>query len=187
MINVDDYNTLAVPNEVVIESNWPFPQSMLNPYNNCGAPGPVGFAILQGYYDIGNYSGATALALYNTSTYFLCTTSIQGNYGYLFDPNSYAANYTVEGKSVYETSVSLSFSPKGYFTGFPENSSFHNFMQGVYTILGADEWGKLILVHINVTSDGSFVATSASNNWSLSPTISSTMIIANETTVVNRT
>ena len=51
VINVDEYNTLSVANNATLASDWLYPPTSLNPYDNCGAPGPVRFAIFQGNYE----------------------------------------------------------------------------------------------------------------------------------------
>lgn len=155
VINVEEFNLLNTENNVSMASNWVYPQASLNPYDNCGAPGPVGFAIFRGYYDLQNVSSASALALYNTTWAFTCTTNYAGNYGYSFKPQSDFAWFTNSGKLLYNDTVDLSFLAKGYFAGgFGTGSAaeLNSFPSGNYTILGADEWGKAVVVHMSTSS-----------------------------------
>ena len=158
VVNVDEYNTLSVANNVSSANDWKYPSNDLNPWNPCGAPGPVGFAIFQGYYDLHNYTNALALTLYNTTLPFSCTTMVYPNYYYSFRPQSYVASLIYSGGSVAATTALFPII-KGYWTGGYGNygggsATFHVFPQGNYTVLAADEWGKVLLVHFYVSSTG---------------------------------
>jgi hypothetical protein len=162
VINVDEYNTLGVTNNASLANDWLYPPTSLNPYDNCGAPGPVGFAIFQGNYGLDNYTTAKALTLYNSTFAFTCTTTYQGNYEYSFSPESNLVFFANSGKTLYNFSALLSFTAKGYWTGgfgTGLGATFHNFPAGTYTVLAADEWGKVVLVQIVVSTAG-FIGTS---------------------------
>lgn len=158
VFNAEEYNKLNSVNNVSLAKDWKYSQFKLNPYNPCGLSGPVGFAVFQGYYDQTNYTRAKTLPLYNDTVTFACTTTI-GEHGsfYSIEPNSDQATFFSSGSTQYPTTLSSSFTTKGYWN----NGSFHNFSPGPYTVLGADEWGKIVIVHIVVSSNGSITGTSS--------------------------
>jgi hypothetical protein len=158
VISVDEFNTLNTPNNASTTYQWKYSADSLSPYNDCGASGPLGFAIFQGYYDLSNYTNGRALPLYNTTYAVTCTSTILPATHYVFNPQSEIATaYNARGPvSPLETntSVSLSFTTKGYFTGgqyLGTGASFHGFSPGTYTVLAADEWGKVVLVHFTIS------------------------------------
>ena len=117
VINVDEYNTLDTSNNVSAANHWRYFPNALSPYNDCGASGPLGFAVFQGYYDSSNYTSGTALALYNTTYAMSCTATLYPTTSYVFNPQSDVATaYNAVGPvSPFETnaSVSLSFTTYG--------------------------------------------------------------------------
>lgn len=130
---VNEYNTLSSVNNVTLANDWQYPQSSLNPYSPCGLVGAVGLAVFQGYYDLSNFTKATALSLYDTSAIYLCTTTIsEPNTYYSFQPQSDQAGInSPPGTFVsINTTLSLSFTTKGYWTGGFDSGTapaFHNF------------------------------------------------------------
>ena len=109
IINVDEFNTLSTMNNLSSSNDWMFDPDSLNPYNPCGSPGPVGFEILQGYYDSGNYSsGEQVLAHDNSDLTYMCTMSIGNNAIYSFSPQSDRAVLVYSSFASYSIAVSLS-------------------------------------------------------------------------------
>ncbi|MDG6906882.1 MAG: hypothetical protein JRN20_13965 [Nitrososphaerota archaeon] len=169
VISVDEFNTLNSVNNVSIANNWLYPESYeLNPYNPCGLLGTVGVGIFQGYYGMNNYTEARALALYNTSLVYMCVTTVSvPNAHYSIRPDSNIATVLYPGSifSNTNTTLSLSFSANGYWTGGDGSQApamFDKFVPGIYTVLAADEWGKVVLVHIDVDPNGLIIGTSTS-------------------------
>ena len=177
VINVDEYNTLSVANNISLMNEWQYPPTSLNPYDPCGAPSVVGFAVIHGYYNLSNYTKANALTLYNTTFAFTCTTTYVGDYHYLFLPDSNVAIISYSGQTLYNFSTLLSFSTRGYWTGGygvgVGSATFHDFPQGNYTVLAADEWGKVVLVHFEVSSSGFSSGTSTFTSGTLTAQSSS--------------
>ena len=171
VIEVDEYNTLDTVNNITLASNWLYPQSSLDPYAPCSLIGAVGLAIFQGNYGLNNYTQASALALYNTSKVFSCTSVTYRDAYYSFKPQSDQASLiSSEIVIARNAPLSLSFTAKGYWTGglgSGQTPAFHSF-QGAYTLLAADEWGKVVLVHLTVTSAGLSYGTSTSTIGSYS-------------------
>lgn len=184
VISADEYNALNSVNNVTIANNWSYPESYeLNPYGPCGLVGSVGLGIFQGYYGMNNYTRASALALYNTTLVFLCTTTASvPNAYYSIRPESTLATVVYPNSmfSNMNTSLSLSFGTNGYWTGgealgSQASATFHKFVQGIYTVMAADEWGKVVLVHIAVDSNGLIMGTSTST--ASTPSQSSTDLV----------
>lgn len=163
-INVNEYNALSTVSNVTLENNWSYPEASLNPNSPCPLNGPIGFAVFQGYYDMSNFTKASALKLFNTTHGYLCTAfTSSGNTYYSFEPQSDQASLIFQGETASWTpTTSLTFLAKGYWYGdYPEgNTSFRSFSQGNYTVLAADEWGKVVLLHFTVYGNGISVGTS---------------------------
>jgi len=150
-ITVYESNLLSSVNNVTEANHWSYPAGALDPYNNCAPSGPVGFAILQGYYGMNNYTSGKALPLYNSTVVFSCTENIVP-INYLFQPTN--DNFSAyQGRSFLDNgTASLSLLTGGYWTGgagTPTSASFSEF-RGVYTVLAADEWGNVLLLHFTV-------------------------------------
>ena len=145
-------NLLGSVNNVTEANQWKYPADLLNPANNCAPTNdPVGFAIFQGYYGMSNYTSGKALPLYNTSVEFSCTENIYPN-EYLFQPLSDSISVYNHGQFETNGTASLSLLTDGYWTGgtgTPTAASFNEF-RGVYTVLAADEWGNILLLHFTV-------------------------------------
>ena len=151
-ITTSVFNARNSINSVTVESAWPYPPDSLNPNNPCGTPGAVGFGISRGYYDQSNYSAASMLLLYNANAFYGCTTNVFPSGGYYsFSPNSDVVEiFSLQGKKYYAESFSLSSAVGGYYE--PGSSSYHVFSAGKYTIVAADEWGQVALLHFNISS-----------------------------------
>jgi hypothetical protein len=155
VVSVDENNTLNVENNVSLADNWAYPEYYLNPYNNCEASGPVGFAIFQGNYGLNNFTHAPPLTLYNSTYAWSCSTILTTNSYYVFSPLSMVVSWDNSGWKMLNFSTAFSFSASGYWTGGFMDSSlavFHRFSPGNYTVFGADEWGKVVILHFTVMS-----------------------------------
>jgi hypothetical protein len=153
-VKVDESNILDSVNNVTGANEWRYPAGLLDPFNNC-APGdsPVGFAIFQGYYGMNNYTSGKALPLYNTSTEFSCTENFFPN-EFLFQPVSDNVSVYSNHQFQYSTTASVSLFTGGYWTGGVGTSTaatFKTFYPGTYTVLGADEWGNVLLTTFSVS------------------------------------
>jgi flagellar basal body-associated protein FliL len=151
-VTVAESNLLSSVNNVTEANQWKYPADLLNPANNCAPTNdPVGFAIFQGYYGMSNYTSGKALPLYNTNVEFHCTENIYAN-EYLFQPLSDSISVYNHGQFETNGTASLSLLTGGYWTGgagTPTAASFNEF-RGVYTVLAADEWGNVLLLHFTV-------------------------------------
>lgn len=156
-VTAEEFNLLSSVNNVTEANQWKYGASLLDPFNNC-APGdsPVGFAIFRGYYGMNNYTSGKALPLYNTTIMFSCTVNYFPDV-YLFSPKSDNVSVYNDHQFEVNTTASITLSTSGYWTGgadTPSPATFNAFA-GSYTVLGADEWGNVLLLHFSVTTSSS--------------------------------
>lgn len=152
-VSVEELNLLGSVNNQTQANQWKYPSESLNPYDNCASNGPVGFTIFQGYYGMNNYSQARSLYLYNTTYLFSCAVN-SSPFVYLFTPLSDNISVYLDHQLYYNGTAAVSFATSGYWTsgaGTSLPATFNPFSSGVYTILGADEWGDTVLLHFTVT------------------------------------
>jgi hypothetical protein len=168
-ITADEYNPSSLPYNISTANDWLYPPDYLNPLTGCGANmGPVGFGIFQGYFDFSNYTSAKTLALYNSSFEYWCATVVPGVLHYTFSPHSSSVTASWIGEPTYSLSeIVVSVETNGYWTGgnifgVTNNggpAQFHKFSSGIYTVIAADEWDKVVFVHLQISSNGSITGT----------------------------
>lgn len=153
---VRESNFLNSVDNVTKADKWGYPKGSLNPANPCGvdAPTPVGLALVQGRYSQDNYTSAKALTLYDTNGTFGCTTITftASSYEYAFQPLSDAFSFPSSSTLPDHGAASVSITTSGYWTGGQDNvaAAFKPFSAGYYTVIGADEWGNVVLLQIYV-------------------------------------
>ncbi len=151
-VTVDEMNTLSEANNVSASSNWPLKGLSIGP---CGPLNlPIGIAVFQGYYAAANISTAQPLQLYKPGTY-MCPMILSGIGAYVFQPTSDTA--AVMGSCApnpcFTANMSSRVSVGGYWSSNPlQGATFGSFSPGVYTVVGGDEWGGLVVLHFLVTS-----------------------------------
>ena len=156
-ITVEESNLLNSVNNVTLYDDWAFQKSSLNPANPCGpsTPIPVGFAILQGNYGQDNYTAGQALTLYDPNDVYLCGSLgfVNSSEIYSFQPLSDDFLFPLGSGSSYHGPAAVTFTTNGYWVGGQQNgaAAFQPFSPGVYTIVGADEWGEYAILHFEVT------------------------------------
>ena len=154
-LSVEENNTLSTDQPVQAADGWAYPSANLNPFDACGAiPAfPIGLAVFQGHYTPDNYSQARALALYNTTYAFTCTTNLYPIIEYDFIAHGYKAS-VIDSRSTVDSTenMTIDISPTGYWTGgagTPQPATLHPF-HGDFTVLAADEWGAIDLTYFTV-------------------------------------
>ncbi|MDE1814904.1 MAG: hypothetical protein KGI05_09625, partial [Thaumarchaeota archaeon] len=88
-------------------------------------------------------------SLYQPGMYS-CPVSIAPTKGYKFDPTSDNAVGRCDPFSSCSSTGQIQFHTS--FSGIWNDSSFHKFASGVYTIIGGDEWGHVTILHFTVTN-----------------------------------
>jgi len=99
-----------------------------------------------------NYTTGKALPLYNTTIDDSCTVNSYPNED-LFQPLGDNISVYNDGQFRTNSTAVASLSTDGYWTGgqdTPARVVFHDF-SGVYTVIGADTWGHVLLLHFSVT------------------------------------
>ena len=199
-IVLDEINMLTTTNHVPVSNNWSYSNLGLSP---CAlGPGfgyPFGIAIFQGNYTSSNLSTATPLSLYDYSMPVPCPDPMQPT-SYDFEPLSDIATAVSSSASFPNSTYAINFplTDTGYWAGTSPDVSKHGFAPGIYTIVGGDEWGALVILHFTVSQDttGDNSASSLSaNGLSLSLSLGSTSynsvqqvtIVIDETNTLSKT
>lgn len=157
VISAQVLNIKNVQNNVSAADEWRYPSDSLNPFSPCGAIGPLGFAVFQGYYNLSNFSSANALTLYNSNVSYTCTTISSPIVYFIFNASSnFASPYSSNGPqypSIGGVPMSVDYMTSGYWTGsvYQSDAEYHYFSPGTYTVIAADEWGGLVILHFVVT------------------------------------
>ncbi len=106
--------------------------------NNCEAGGMVGYEILQGNYGLNNFTNGAALWLQPEHFGMQCGMEEPENSYYTFMPLS---NQSV-----------ISGTYVGYWTDPSNDSTYHPFAPGTYTVVAGDGWGNFVILHFAVQS-----------------------------------
>jgi hypothetical protein len=163
---------------------------------------PLGFGIASGYYDVANVSRASLLDLNEPGEPVNCPALFVVDY-FTFAPFSdraslYSLQPTGPGNLTVPTlmwtapdSFDQSFS--GYWTGqrfIQGNVAFHSFETGVYTLIGADAYGQLAVVHFNVqagasTTGGTSASAPSIDGLELMVSLNATKVLPGQEVQVN--
>jgi hypothetical protein len=142
-ISVSEANLFDVTNLVPPADAWSFSPTSLNPYAACPVAGPFGFAILQGYLDGKNYTAGKTLLQHDPSKAQTCSTQSSSSLTLPAFGNASTTEYSTNG---FWAAAS----------GGTPTAQFQRFPVGAYTVVAADEWGDVVLLHFRVpaiTSD----------------------------------
>ena len=152
-IYINENNTLSTPNTVITSDKWPISGLGGGP---CGPLNyPFGIAIFQGNYYAANISSATPLQIYEPGIYH-CPMILSSISSYVFQPLSDSADVFQMSESTAVSTMEMNTefepAPTGYWASNNVGATFSNFEPGVYTVVGGDEWGTLVIVHFTVTN-----------------------------------
>ena len=146
-VTINEMNILPIRNKIHAADGWPVEGLTLRP---CGTNYPFGISILQGYYDAKDAVAATPLQLFDPNAMYLCPVILAAVY-YTFQPWSNVATiYTGYDSQAWSTNLTAQVTSAGFWTGSRPNATFSNFTPGIYTIVGGDEWGALVILHFTV-------------------------------------
>jgi len=148
-VNIEEKNILPTQNEVRAADRWPVHGLTLTPHGRLYYP--FGISILQGYYDSENVTGVTPLELFDPNVAYTCP-AIVAAVSYDFQPWSASADiYTGYGFMPWSRNMSTEVTSEGFWTGSYPNATFSNFTPGMYTVVGGDEWGSLVIIHFTIS------------------------------------
>ena len=174
LASVTEENPSARPVNVTAAGDW---ATHVYTWSDCGTNGVDGIAVLEGNYGRNNFSAVNGLRL--DDVFSSCGGGfISIVYSYLFQPQSSAAlqadgckpgapNNDPNGicgcgqspcpsLQTRPTQTRLSVAVKKYF-----DTGYRPLPPGVYTVIGADEWGAVALLHFAVGNPGCTVARAA--------------------------
>jgi hypothetical protein len=147
-ITIEERNTLATDNNIHVSDGWSVQGLNLGP---CDTIYPFGISILQGYYDAEGVVAITPLQLFDPNVVPPCAPILPAVF-YDFQPwSDVAAIYTGYDSEPSSIDMIANVTPAGFWTGSPPNASFSNFSPGIYTVVGGDEWGALVILHFTVS------------------------------------
>jgi hypothetical protein len=149
-IVIDETNMLSKTNNVTTSDKWPLSGLSVS---HCGTLNyPFGVAIFQGYYASGDISSATPLKLYDPLAVYSCPMVLSEIDTYAFQPLSdIAAVFQISDTNpVLTENMNVEVQTTGYWIGSTA-VTLTNFDPGVYTVVGGDEWGSLLVVHFTVS------------------------------------
>ena len=149
-IVIDETNTQLKTNNVPASDKWPLNGLSVS---SCGTLNfPFGMAVYQGYYTSGNISSGTPLKLYDPLAPYGCPAIFAAINAYAFQSSSdIAAIFQISNTNPVSTeNMNAEVQTTGYWVG-TSSAALTNFVPGVYTIVGGDEWGALVVVHFTVS------------------------------------
>jgi len=146
---VRESNLLNSVNNVTEADQWAYRQDSTglcgpDPYVN-----PVEFAVVQGHYGQNNYTSSSALPFFNPTILNLCAevTITGGSNAYGFQPLSDAFTFPIGSAQPEVGTASVTITTSGYWTvGQDGVAAVRPFPPGSYTVIGADEWGDVVLL-----------------------------------------
>jgi hypothetical protein len=149
-LTIHEKNTLAAENNIPVANRWPVEGLTLS---SCGTLNyPFGISILQGYYDAKDVGTIAPLQLFNPNVVPLCPMMLAGIIAYDFQPGSdVAIIHTSYDSEPWSINMTARVTSAGFWTGSHPNATFSNFTPGIYTVVGGDEWGALVVLHFTVT------------------------------------
>ncbi len=146
-INFEVYNALDFMNSVNVERNYPAIPVSAGPCSDQ----PFGIAVIFGNYSANNLWSANPLQIFEPGTYF-CPAEFPISQYQFFAHSSKAkvfSNVTSLPPGMTET-LDKNLNLSGYWNGNSNAHEFFTFPAGIYTVVAADGWGQLVLLHFQV-------------------------------------
>ena len=157
-ITLSEHNLHLSSNEVGAWWGWKDHGLRFAPGPGCPtADLPIGFFVLNGYYTKDSISNGHPLQLYMPGSAYWGSIScpeILSARSYVFDPESSLATIMGTCNPCSTVPIELQRQVAGLVDttqSFHSPSTFYPFSHGVYTLVGGDEWGDLLLLHFTVS------------------------------------
>ena len=151
-ITISVNNTLATPVDIPTQNNWSYTNVSTGPCDTIG----YGISILDGFYDKNNVTQGKILNLFNPG--IMCPFIQETAKVYEFQPNSGNVKQVqckpIEGLQCETESYQMGQNYK--FNGYWDGGIVQPFKSGIYTLVGADEWGHIAIEHFVVTNSTIF-------------------------------
>ena len=151
-IVISESNALSKMNNLRVSDKWPISGLSVG---ICGTERyPFGVVVFQGSYTTENLSSATPLELYDPNTVEIgCMPPVLNVTAYGFKPSSDIATLdgnAINGSTTFEMSAEVIGGIN--WVGTPPNAVQQYFEPGVYTVVGGDEWGNVVIIHFTVAT-----------------------------------
>ncbi|MDA4123711.1 MAG: hypothetical protein OK456_11080 [Thaumarchaeota archaeon] len=146
---VRESNLLNSVNNVTEADGWAYRQDSAGPCGPDPYVNPVEFAVVQGNYGQNNYTSSSALPFFNPTILNLCgeVTITGGSNAFGFQPVSDAFSFPIGSAQPEVGQASVTITTTGYWTVVPADAGVMKpFPPGAYTLIGADEWGDVVLL-----------------------------------------
>jgi hypothetical protein len=148
-VTINEKNILPIENKIHAANRWPAPGLSLTP---CGTLSyPFGISILKGYYDAKDAVAISPLQLFDPNAFYTCP-AVLAPVSYDFQPGSDVAAIYPGNPEPYSINMTARVTSAGFWTGSRPNATFNNFTPGIYTMVGGDEWGALVILHFTISS-----------------------------------
>ncbi len=150
-ITVTVMNTLFMWNDLPPQYNFPhFDSPYVFSMSPCASV-HYGVAILSGNYSASDFGKGTPLTIQEPAVYE-CPALYHIGYYQFLPHSSQARLYGSSAETNYldTTELSGTLNISGFWTGTAQEPAFHAFAPGTYTIVSADEWGDVGILHFTV-------------------------------------
>lgn len=149
-IKISVNNTFSNPIYVVAQNKWA--------YENLDSPCKkirLGVAILDGYYTATNMTEGKNLQLFNK--YDCSSWNLESGKVYEFQAQSNQVKeimcYYYFGEPCHSEGINMNYGFDGYWD---KNNTKQPFNAGTYTVIGADEWGHVVIQHFTVANSKTY-------------------------------
>ena len=139
-VNISEFNSLQMPNNVTKGGNWQIQAALSSCPNTNDLP--FGIAVYKGHYGSQNVSQGTQLQIFSVTA---CPQYIRLVTGYAFQADSDVATI-LPGSGVTQISATANI----VTGGTSQTGQAPPLGPGQYTIVGADEWGALAFLYIQL-------------------------------------
>lgn len=137
---------------------------------------PLGFAVAEGNYQADNLSEARLLAMFQPGLYNCPAEFVVSYYSFaqlsdnvtLYSPQPVASGNITSATPMWTQPDVFNQTFSGYWTGSNQSSAFHAFQSGVYTLIGADDFGQITTVRFYVPSTGTVTSATGQEGQSAS-------------------
>ena len=147
IVNIQEKNILPRENNVPAADLWAVEGLTVSPYGRLYFP--FGISVLEGCYDSGNFSRAAPIQIFDPNVPDLVPDSRIGG-SYNFQPWSTAVHISLD----WSRNMTVQVTFDGFWTGSQSNATFSNFTPGMYTVVGGDQWGTLVVLHFTIMGPG---------------------------------
>jgi hypothetical protein len=172
-ISLSENNTLQTANNVSASDNWVIQLPSLV----CSGIDSIGVGVFRGFYSIQNISKAsTAQLIIGSQSYPTACVNFANSDSYDFEPDS--SLFTPTGCQDCNASLSYDFFFNSTWSDSPSGVVLSPLSPGIYSVVAADEWGQIVILHYGVGVVQVSLAGPLTSSNSLGPRVLITLINA---------